>query len=131
MTVHILAVYDRSSFGDLAVETAFELARDETAGVLHVLAISAVPKSVSQHEQLTDDLIAFARIGQQVGLTVEGSILETPSVERLVEEIRNRQIDHLVIVQPAGQGVDTTISRVLEAAAAAAGVATTVVRGEC
>lgn len=129
MTARILTAYDRSPLGDLAVEAAFQLARSQETAELHVLAIPALPGDAGQCETLYDDLLVFARLGRRFGVAVDGIvILQSPDVQSIATEIRQRRIDRLIIAKPAGSGGETAIGRLLDAAAEATGIATIVVR---
>jgi nucleotide-binding universal stress UspA family protein len=128
MTERILVAYDRSSLGDLAVETALQLARERTGTELHVLAISQAAGDVPLREQLNDDLVAFAHLGRRLGVAVDGTVLVAPDVECIATELTQRRIDRVVIARPAAPAGDTAIDRLMDAAAGAAGVDTVVVR---
>jgi nucleotide-binding universal stress UspA family protein len=130
MTTRILAVYDRSPLGNLAVETAFHVACSNDDAVLHVLAISTTSSDAEQRETLDDDLLAFVQVGRRLGVAVDGAVMDMPDTERFVTEMRQRQINHLVIAKPAGQDGGTAISRMLDDAATSTGTVTTVVREE-
>ena len=65
MTARILALYDRSPLGDLAVESAFQFARGHDAAALVVLAVPEVSGDAGQREVLHDDLLIFVRLGQR------------------------------------------------------------------
>ena len=130
MNARVLAVYDRSNLGDLAVETALQFARTHDVDELHVLAIAASPDNVTQYGMLNDDLLAFARLGQRQGVVMNGCVIDMPDAERMATEIRERKIDHLVIVEPAGGENHSVISDLLEEAAKATGITTIVVREE-
>lgn len=124
MTERILAAYDRSSLGDLAVETALQIARERAAAELHVLAISQAAGNLPLGEQLNDDLIAFTHLGQRFGVAVDGTVLMAPDVASVAAELTRRRIDRVVIARPAAPAGDAAIDRLMDAAAAAAGVAT-------
>jgi hypothetical protein len=128
MTERILVAYDRSSFGDLAVETALQLARERADAELHVLAIAQAAGNLSLREQLNDDLIAFAHLGRRFGVAVEGAVLVAPDAECIATELTRRRIDRVVVARPAPPAGDTEVDRLLDAAAAIAGVDTVVVR---
>jgi hypothetical protein len=128
MTERILVAYDRSSLGDLAVETALQLARERTGTELHVLAISQAAGNLPLREQLNDDLVAFVHLGRRLGVAVDGTVLVAPDAECIATELTQRRIDRVVIARPASPAGDTVIDRLMDAAAAAAGVDTVVVR---
>jgi len=129
VATQILALYDRSALGDLAVETAFQLAREQSTAALHVLAVPSVTDDATQCERLADDLLAFARIGQRYGIALDGDVLADPSIERVADEVRKRKINLIVIAKPDDLGADTEISRLLDAVVRDTGVPATVVRG--
>ncbi|GLQ99019.1 universal stress protein [Dyella mobilis] len=129
MPTQILALYDRSALGDLAVETAFQAAREQATAALHLLAIPSVADDAAQCERLSDDLIAFARIGQRYGIVLDGAVIVEPTVERITTEVRARKINLLVIAKPASQRGSTELSRLLDAVAHVTGIPTTVVHG--
>lgn len=130
MTIRILAVFDRTPLGHLAVETAFQSACSKAQAEVHVLAIPTTPGDAEQQEALHDDLVAFAQVGRRLGVLMDGAIVEAPDTARIVAEIRQRKIDRLVIAKPARQTPDTAIDRLLDAAANVAGISTLVVRGD-
>jgi len=113
----------------LAVETAFQVAREQTAAVLHILAVPSVADDATHCERLHDDLIAFARISQRYGIALDGELIVEPSVERITEEIRKRKINLIVIAKPAGKDSSSELSRLLDTVSQATGVPATVVRG--
>jgi len=130
MKARVLAVYDRSPLGDLAIEAALRFAGTHDVAVLHILAVPELPGDAGQRETLNDDLLAFARLGLKRQVVVDGSVIDVLDTERLMAEMRRREIDHLIIAKPAGSDADTAIGRMLDAAAEAAGIATIVVREE-
>jgi hypothetical protein len=69
-------------------------------------------------------------VGRRLGVAVDGAIVDSPDTERIVAEIQRRQIDHLVVTGSAGQNGGTTMSRMLDAAAKATGIATIAVHDE-
>jgi regulator of RNase E activity RraA len=130
MNARVLAVYDRSILGDLAIETALQYSRTHDVAELHILAIAASPGDVTQWAVLNDDLRAFARLGQRQGVVVDGCVLDMPDVERMTTEIRQRKIDHLIIAEPADAENRRVMADLLDKAAKATGIATIVVREE-
>ena len=130
MNARVLAVYDRSILGDLAVESALQFARTHNVDELHVLAIAMSPDNVTQYGMLNDDLQAFARLGQRQGVVMYGSVIDMPDAERMATEIRQRNIDHLIIAEPADGENHSVISELLGEAAKATGITTIVVREE-
>jgi nucleotide-binding universal stress UspA family protein len=129
VATQILALYDRSALGDLAVETAFQIAREQASASLHVLAVPSVTDDAMQCERLADDLIAFVRIGQRYGIALDGDVVSEPSIQRIADEVRKRKINLIVIAKPEGQESHTEISRLLDAVVLATGIPTTVVHG--
>lgn len=130
MTTRVLAVYDRSSHGDLAIEAAFQFARTHSGTELYFLAIPTKPDDMRQRETLHDDLLAFIRVGQHLDLPVDGAVIDMPDAERMATEIRQRKIDHLVIAEPAGEKNQHAFADLLDKAAKATGIATIVVHEE-
>ncbi|KRE89031.1 hypothetical protein ASG87_05650 [Frateuria sp. Soil773] len=132
MTTRILALYDRSPLGDLAVETAFQFARGCDAAALVVLAVSGIPVEAKQREVLHDDLLLFVHLGQRLGIAVDGEVIDAPNAERLSLEMLRWRVDHAVIVEPAAKDGESAMQRMrdLDAAAGATGVTTIVVREE-
>jgi len=130
MKARVLAVYDRSPLGDLAIEAALRFAGSHDVAVLHILAVPGLPGDAVQREALNDDLLAFARLGLRLEVVVDGGVIDVLDAERLMAEMQQREIDHLVIAKPAGADANTAIGRMLDAAAEAAGIATLVVREE-
>ena len=130
MNARVLAIYDRSNLGDLAVEAALQFARSHDVSELHVMAIDASPGDATQRELLNDDLLAFARLGQRHGVVVDGCVIDMPDAERMEREIRQRKIDHLVIAESADKADHGAIAGMLGIAARATGVNTIVVREE-
>ena len=130
MNARVVAVYDRSILGDLAVEAALQFARTHDVAELHILAIAASSADATQREVLNDDLLAFARLGQRQGLIVDGCVIDMPDAERMVTEIRQRKIDHLVIAEPAGVENHNAMTDLLGEAAKTTGITTIVVREE-
>lgn len=128
MTIRILAVYDRTPLGHLAVETAFQAACSKAEAELHVLAVSTTPGDAEQNETLHDDLVAFAQVSRRLGVLMDGAIVDAPDTERIMTEIRQRKIDRLVIARPAAPTPDTAIDRLLDAAAKTTGIAVLEVR---
>ena len=130
MNARVLAVYDRSNLGDLAVEAAFQFAHNHYVDELHVLAIATSPGNETQRGMLNDDLMAFARQGQRQGVVMNGCVIDIPDAEHMATEIRQRKIDHLVIAEPAVGENHSVIADLLDEAAKATGVTTIVVREE-
>lgn len=132
MTTRILAVYDRTSLGDLAIETAFQFARTCDAAEVIVLAVPEVPGNAGQHASLNDDLLTFVHLGRRLGIAVDGELIDAPDSERFALEMRRWRIDHVIIVEPAGQDGRSAMGCMpaLDAAAGVAGVTTIVVREE-
>lgn len=132
MTTRILTVYDRTSLGDLAVETAFQFARTCDAAELIVLAVPEVPGDAGQRASLNDDLLMFVHLGRRLGIAVDGELIDAPNSERFALEMRRWRIDHVIIVEPAGKdgGSAMRCMPALDAAAGMAGVTTMVVRDE-
>ncbi|GAB2583025.1 universal stress protein [Dyella jejuensis] len=129
VTTQILVLYDRSALGDLAVETGFQVAREQADATLHVLAVPGIADDAMQCERLADDLIAFARIGQRYGIALDGDVMAEPSVERINAEIRKRKIDRIITAKPDGQEGDNEISRLLDAVVQSTGIPAIVVHG--
>lgn len=131
MTARILALYDRSPLGDLAVESAFQFARGHDAAALVVLAVPEVSGDAGQREVLHDDLLIFVRLGQRLGIAVDGELVDAPDAARLALEMRRWRVDHAIIVKPAKDDGDAMgRMRDLDAAAGAVGVTTIVVQEE-
>ena len=134
MNARVLAVYDRSILGDLAVETALQFSRTHDVDELHVLAIAVSSGDVTQRRVLNDDLLAFARLGQRQGVVVDGCVIDMPDAERMATEIRQRKIDHLVIARPASVEnhleSHNAITDLLDEAAKATGITAITVREE-
>ena len=130
MNARVLAVYDRSILGDLAVEAALQFARSHDVAELHFLAIAASSADATQCEVLTDDLLAFARLGQRQGLVVDGCVIDMPDAECMATEIRQRKIDHVLIAEPAGVGNHNAITDLLGEAAKVTGITPIVVHEE-
>jgi hypothetical protein len=129
VATQILALYDRSALGDLAVETAFQLAGEQSVAGLHILAVTSAGDDAAERETLADDLIMFARIATRHGVALDGAVIGQPTLERLTEEVRKRRIDHLVIAKPLSPHDGTDISRLLETVAHDMGLPATVVPG--
>lgn len=132
MTTRILAVYNRSPLGDLAVETAFQFARTCDAAALIVLAVPEAPGDAKQREVLHDDLLLFVHLGQRLGIAVDGEMIDAPNAEQLALEILRRRVDHVIIVEPAEKGGGGTAEYMsaLDTAAGATAATTIVVREE-
>ena len=100
MAERILVPYDRSVCADTAVEAALRLAREQNAS-LYVLAMTPdepdTTGPIPVASLLNDDLIAFMRLGSQMGVRVDGSYLESPTVEQIREAMVTHGIDHLVV----------------------------------
>lgn len=132
MTTRILAIYERSPLGDLAVENALQFARTCDEAVLTVLAIPEVSGDAGQRETLHDDLLLFVHLGQRFGIAVDGELIDAPDAERFALEMRRWRIDHVIIVESAGKGGGNAMNcmSALKAAADAAGATMIVVREE-
>lgn len=128
MTSRILAVFDGTPLGHLAVETAFQAACSKTEAELYVLAVPVTPGDTEQNETLHDDLLAFAQVGRRLGVLVDGTVTDVADAERIVNEIRQRKIDRVVIARPAPPDPDTAMNQLLDMAAKTTDIATIEVR---
>ncbi|PWK89729.1 universal stress protein [Fulvimonas soli] len=103
---HILVLYDGSPDTDRAVEHALTLARQRSAR-LFVLAVAPhsanAGAAASARVALTDDLIAFARLGRRLGVEVDGSCLDQPDRGIVEQVIASHRIDRVVL--PKADGV--------------------------
>lgn len=122
MTVHILVVHDGSAPADVAVEAALDLAGEfpeRSLFVLKILQSSADPLSRRNAE---DDLMSFAKLGQRLGIEVDGELTEDLSLENLARVLRQRRISHLVIGHASYPDAATPLVELLLKAAAICGV---------
>jgi nucleotide-binding universal stress UspA family protein len=129
MAERILVPYDRSVCADTAVEAALRLAREQNAS-LYVLAMTPdEPETtgpIPVASQLNDDLIAFVRLGSQMGVRVDGSYLEAPTVELIREAMVTHRIDHLVVANCETQEKTSANGRMLRTLTTDSPVPTTV-----
>ncbi|MEW9570400.1 universal stress protein [Rhodanobacter sp. Si-c] len=95
-TGHILVLYDGSPGTDGAVEHALALARQVPAR-LFVLAVAPTGATPSTRTSLTDDLIAFARLGRRLGVEVDGSCLDEAAHDVVEQVIASHGIDRVVL----------------------------------
>lgn len=102
MAERLLVAYDGSACADKAVEYALQQAvRDHAELFVLALAPDAIDLGAgpSPASRLTDDLIAFARAGKRLGVVVDGSYLDEPSIGLLRQVLANHRIDHLIVAR--------------------------------
>lgn len=112
----ILVPYDRSPGTDAAVEYGLCWAQRVSAR-LFILALAPVPTADDDPyfppgAFLTDDLIAFAKLGQSMGVDVDGTLLNAPSLDALKQVLGSHGIDQ-VLLPPLRGAADMPMSDLL------------------
>jgi len=102
MTSRLLALYDGSADSRRAVVEALKLAADVHAS-LFVLAIGLAEeaaKHVETGERLTRDLSTFAHQGQVLGVDVDASYLDAPTLDLIRQVLLAHGIDRVIVGRP-------------------------------